>query len=99
MTLEMITLFTQALQLPESSNEPEGIAATFMNQADDAEKFNDNNGIITDADREYEALNQKIKAMKEKLDKLTSKIASRGAFGAYSKEAGEESGPAKKSEL
>ena len=92
-------MFIQALQLAQSSYKPEGTAATFMNQADDAEKFNDNNGVITDADREYEALNQKLEAVKQELDKLTSKIASRGAFGDYSKEAGEENGPDKKSEL
>ena len=99
-----MTLFIQALQLAESSNEPEGIAATFMNQADDAEKFNDDNGFMTDATKEEnEALNQKTEVVKQKLEaaihKLTSKIASRRVLDAYSKEAGEENGPDHKSEL
>ena len=87
----MITLFTQVLQLTESSNKPEGIAATFMDQFDDAEKFNDENGFKTEAVEKYEAVKQKLEAISRRLHFNTSKTEAEGAA--------EVSGQEKKSEL
>ena len=83
----MKTLFKQALQLTESSNKPEGIAATFMNQADDAEKFN--------VEEKYEAVKQKLEAISRRLHIQTSKTEAEGA----AEGAAEVSGQEKKSEL